>query len=254
MIKAYIKKCKLCGLQYVGQTEQELNESTIKYPNEKYYEGSGVYWRKHNIIPGHEFHNTKILFESNDREEIKEYFSLFTKANPFYWESTEFANLIEEDGQESSFGKLSSHPRWRGGKSYFKLSKDILNKKRKIDSLINESEKRFANHQDDWTIDCRLAWDYNMPIDILKSVLDIWPKTDSAAADRQLQDYKSLKRPWGLRNFKLLEYNILHELDEGLYNIRALRWPAVEPGNYYMIADRTWDLEMDLYDLQDLEI
>ena len=249
MIKAYIKKCKLCGLQYVGQTVQELNESTIKYPNEKYYEGSGVYWRKHNIMPGHEFHNTKILFESNDREEIKEYFSLFTKANPLYWESTEFANLIEENGQESHIGKLSSHPRWKGGKSYFKLSKDILNKKREIDLLINESEKRFANHQDDWTIDCRLAWDYNMPIEILKSALDIWPnyETDNAAADRQLQDYKSLKRPWGLCNFKLLEYNILYQLYECSYN-------NFGTGTYHIIADRTWDLEMDLYDLQDLEI
>ena len=277
MIQVYIKQCSLCGLLYFGQTIQKLVESEIKYPNDQYYyEGSGRLWREHNKIFGHEIHKTKILFKSNVRTEIEKFCQDFTKANLRYWESDEFANLIEEDGKESCIGELSSHPRWKGGKSFYKLSKDILNTKREIDLLINEAEKRFVNHLDDWTINCRLN-ESGMPIEILKSAIKIWPKDSSTPAGaRTKQDYKLLKRPWGLLNFKLLEYNLLYNVKletPVIYDLNIWKslqysmkqipshtldepdsWRVDNFGSYHIAADRTWDLEMDEMDLQDLEL
>ena len=119
MIKVYIKLCDICGLQYFGQTIQNICEQSIKYPNDSgYYEGSGREWVKHNKF--HKTHKTKILFDSNDRLEIQEYCKEFSKVNPNYWETSLFANMIEEDGV-TSIGQLNSHPRWDRGKSYNEL-------------------------------------------------------------------------------------------------------------------------------------
>ena len=116
-----------------------------------------------------------------------------------------------------------------------------------------------------------------MPIEILKSAIKIWPKDSSTPAGaRTKQDYKLLKRPWGLLNFKLLEYNLLYNVKletPVIYDLNIWKslqysmkqipshtldepdsWRVDNFGSYHIAADRTWDLEMDEMDLQDLEL
>ena len=142
MIKIYIKKCDTCGIQYIGQTVQNICEQSIKYPNnDGYYEGSGKNWKMHNKV--HKTHRTKILFKSSDRLEIENYCKVFSKSNPKYWETDLFANMIEEDGKETNIGSMASHPRWEGGKSYNRFPNFLEQKIQEIDngSLIKYLEK-----------------------------------------------------------------------------------------------------------------
>ena len=91
-----------------------------------------------------------------------------------------------------------------------------------------------------------------------------------------IKDYKLLKRPWGLLNFKLLEYNLLYNVKletPVIYDLNIWKslqystkqipshtldepdsWRVDNFGSYHIAADRTWDLEMDEMDLQDLEL
>jgi hypothetical protein len=144
MIQVYIKICDTCGLQYFGQTVQNICEELIEYPNDKYYEGSGVEWRKHNKF--HKTHRTKVLFKSHSLIEIKDYCKEFSKSNPNYWESNIFANIIEEDG-ETNIGSMEAHPKWNSGKSYNELpnflEKKLLEMKPEyLNKVINYGSKK----------------------------------------------------------------------------------------------------------------
>lgn len=141
MIKVYMKKCDTCGLQYFGHTISAICESSIEYPDYRYYKGSGVKWGLH--IEYHKTHKTKVLFESADRSEVESYCKAFSKSNPKYWETNLYANKIEEDGKET-IGSMQAHPRWKdGGKSYLSLGDRIQEKFHKVvtGELIKYTEK-----------------------------------------------------------------------------------------------------------------
>lgn len=87
MASIYIKEHNSTGLKYLGYTTKDPHT----------YVGSGLYWSKHLLKHGNDV-TTKVLFESNNKSEIKEkglyYSNLYDVVN-----SNEFANLVEETGQ-----------------------------------------------------------------------------------------------------------------------------------------------------------
>lgn len=99
MFYLYLKTHKKTGLKYLGYTRNDPNT----------YRGSGLYWKRHIKKYGYDV-DTKILFQSNDIDEI-------SKKGKFYsteWDianNKEFANLCEEDGNKI-YG--NANPNFRG--------------------------------------------------------------------------------------------------------------------------------------------
>lgn len=86
MIYLYKKTHKKTGLKYLGKTTQDPYK----------YNGSGVYWERHLKTHGYDI-ETEILFETLNKEELKEQGLYYTKL----WnivESDEWANLKPETG------------------------------------------------------------------------------------------------------------------------------------------------------------
>jgi len=91
MIYLYLKTHKDTNLKYLGQTTQ----------NPYKYRGSGVHWMRHIKLHGNNV-STEVLYETECRDELSEIALHYSKI----WnitESSEFANLMEENGR-SSYG------------------------------------------------------------------------------------------------------------------------------------------------------
>ncbi len=87
LIYLYLKTHNTTGLKYLGKT--------VKDPFE--YKGSGVYWNNH--IKKHGYNvTTEILFQSENMEEFRKVAHKYSKDLNIV-ESTEFANLMDENGQ-----------------------------------------------------------------------------------------------------------------------------------------------------------
>ena len=85
----YIKQHSITGLKYFGKTK---SKDPIKY------KGSGTYWKKHINKHGIEFVETIWLSEPyTDKKLITEHALTFSKENNIV-DSTEWANLILENG------------------------------------------------------------------------------------------------------------------------------------------------------------
>ena len=91
-IYLYVKRCKHCGLKYFGKT---INESVEKYP------GSGIYWKRHINLHGHEHVATDSVLKFDCQHAAREFALNFSKENNIV-ESTEWANLIDEDGVDGN--------------------------------------------------------------------------------------------------------------------------------------------------------
>ena len=101
IIYLYLKTHNKTGLKYLGKTTQDPFK----------YKGSGLHWQRHIKKHGYDV-TTEILFESFDKEEIKEkgiyYSELFDVVN-----SNEFANMRPENGDGgdvSQFVDYSKQP------------------------------------------------------------------------------------------------------------------------------------------------
>lgn len=97
MIYLYIKTHNNTGLKYLGKTTKDPFT----------YKGSGKYWLRH--IKQHGYNvTTKILFQSNDKEEIKQkgiyYSNIWNVVS-----SNEWANLKEETGDGGDTSKCFSY-------------------------------------------------------------------------------------------------------------------------------------------------
>jgi hypothetical protein len=86
MIYLYLKTHNKTGLKYLGKTEQDPFK----------YKGSGVRWLKHIKKHGYDV-TTEILFETEDREELREVGIQYSES----WDiinSSNFANIMLESG------------------------------------------------------------------------------------------------------------------------------------------------------------
>jgi ribosomal protein L37AE/L43A len=97
MIFLYLKTHNITKLKYLGMTTQDPYR----------YSGSGVYWKKHIKKYGSDI-DTKILKECQTYDEI----TYFGKYYSDLWDivnSTDFANLVPELGENSSGMKNKKH-------------------------------------------------------------------------------------------------------------------------------------------------
>lgn len=93
MITLYIKTHNITGLKYFGKTTR---------PNVDHYVGSGVYWLKHLRQHGRDLSTTVVATFSDDNiDECVNYAIEFSRTHNIV-ESSEWANLIEENGLDGS--------------------------------------------------------------------------------------------------------------------------------------------------------
>jgi len=104
MIYICKKTHKITGLMYICKTEQ----------NPFRYEGSGIEWRQHLREHGEE-HDTEILFQSENIDEVHQFCLDYEKENPKYWEKEEYANMIMEGGGFTCSGQ--ANPNYRHGRA-----------------------------------------------------------------------------------------------------------------------------------------
>jgi hypothetical protein len=101
MIYLYVKTHQLTGMKYLGMTRQDPYS----------YSGSGTYWRKHLKKRGNNI-STEILLATENENEIAETGLFFSKL----WnivESTEWANLVPEEGEGGkNLRHLKRTPEW----------------------------------------------------------------------------------------------------------------------------------------------
>lgn len=86
-IYLYVKYHAKTGLKYFGKT--------IKNPYE--YQGSGVYWNRHLDVHGRDEVRTLNVWEFDNQKDCTEFALNFSRTNNIV-ESTEWANLMEENG------------------------------------------------------------------------------------------------------------------------------------------------------------
>lgn len=139
LITIYVKESPL-GLKYLGQT--------VKDPYK--YKGSGVYWKKH--IKKHKVEEkiiTTILFQSFDREEIKQKANYYSQ---FYniVKDKNWANLIPETGENK---RVDTHPneetrlkigRSSKGRIVTKETRDKISKSSKGKIMSKESKDKIS--------------------------------------------------------------------------------------------------------------
>lgn len=91
-IYLYVKQCQHCGLRYFGKT---INSGIEKYL------GSGKYWLNHINSHGRNLVSTINVWHFNNQEDATNFALNFSKENKIV-ESTEWANLIPEDGMDGN--------------------------------------------------------------------------------------------------------------------------------------------------------
>lgn len=96
MIYLYVKTHTVTGLKYFGKTTHNPHK----------YTGSGKYWLRHLLKHGYDYVTTKIIAEFDDPVKCKEFALDFSARNNIV-ESDDWANLIEENGQD---GAPAGHP------------------------------------------------------------------------------------------------------------------------------------------------
>ena len=119
MYKLYLKEHKNTGLKYLGYTKREDCHQ---------YQGSGVYWKKHIKKHGYSV-QTKILFETNNKDELKKmgmYYSNLWNVS----DNPSFANLKTEEGISGSYSletrmKMSESAKKRGAPKTAWTSEDV---------------------------------------------------------------------------------------------------------------------------------
>lgn len=84
----YVKRHAVTGLKYFGKT---IKADPYKYP------GSGLVWRRHLQTHGKEHVVTDAVYSFDDIEKCKDFAIRFSRKNNIV-ESTEWANLVEENG------------------------------------------------------------------------------------------------------------------------------------------------------------
>jgi len=144
-LSLYKKTHLLTGLQYLGYTSQDPYT----------YKGSGKYWSRHLKKHGNNVH-TEILFESNNKEEIKNqgiyYSQLWNIVNDPTW-----ANLKEESGSGGAMGEesrkiVSSKMKGRSKSDEWKInhSKIMTGKLHSDKAKINHSKAMSGSKNGMW--------------------------------------------------------------------------------------------------------
>jgi hypothetical protein len=95
-IYLYVKQHRITGLKYFGRTTKDPNT----------YMGSGTYWLSHIKKYGIEYVDTIELYEFDCQEKCTSFAKSFSVSNNIV-ESTEWANLILEDGLARYTGNTS---------------------------------------------------------------------------------------------------------------------------------------------------
>lgn len=117
-IYLYLKTHNKTGLKYLGKTTQDPFT----------YRGSGKIWAQHIKKHGNDV-LTEILFESTDKDEFKRVAMQFSNLYNIV-ESTEFANLTNEEGQGGATWINRKHSEESRKKmSEIRLSKNISGSK-----------------------------------------------------------------------------------------------------------------------------
>lgn len=92
MIYLYVKQCTHCGLKYFGKT---IREDYLKY------KGSGHHWLRHVKLHGLEKIETVQVWSFDNQTFATEFALNFSNKNNIV-ESSEWANLILEDGKDGN--------------------------------------------------------------------------------------------------------------------------------------------------------
>ena len=130
----YIKRHIVTGLLYFGKT--------VKNPNK--YKGSGIYWKRH--LQKHGSHVETLWYcLFLDAQTCSEFALLFSKNNNIV-ESSEWANLIDENGLD---GALVGHPSFIT--DYTEVSKKMSAAAKQMWSDPDFKEKMRQVHRERWT-------------------------------------------------------------------------------------------------------
>jgi hypothetical protein len=200
IIYLYLKTHNKTGLKYLGKTTQDPFK----------YRGSGLHWGRHIKKHGYDV-TTEILFESFDKEEIKEkgiyYSELFDVVA-----SKEFANMRPESGDGgdvSQFVDYSKHPypsqlfteqakknqveSRRNGKG-FQQVKGRKRSKEEIEKTKNTTIERFG------------GYDFNKDSEKIKRGVETRKRNESyeKTDDVKERTSKGMKEVWELRRQGLL--------------------------------------------------
>ena len=87
MICLYLKTHNQTGLKYLGKTTRDPFK----------YQGSGTIWKRHIKKYGNDV-TTEVLFETKCKDDFREFAQLISSELNIV-ESTEFANMTNEEGQ-----------------------------------------------------------------------------------------------------------------------------------------------------------
>lgn len=142
-VTLYIATQNKTGLKYFGKTLKYSTEDTLQ----KYYHGSGLYWRRHLNIHGDDV--TMEIYGIYDINKVKEVALNFSEENNIV-ESKEWANLISESGVGSlhlidTCTKISETKlrNFKEGKLTITRTKE---QKDKMSIIMKEHYKRNGHH------------------------------------------------------------------------------------------------------------
>ena len=90
-IHLYVKQCSHCGLKYFGKTVKDYEK----------YKGSGHHWLRHIKLHGLNNVETVDVWTFEDQDDASKFALDFSNKNKIV-ESTEWANLIPEDGRDGN--------------------------------------------------------------------------------------------------------------------------------------------------------
>lgn len=133
MYYLYVKTHKETGLKYLGQTSAQ---------DPKKYPGSGTRWTNHIKKYGNDV-ETEIIFESTNKEEIKEKGLYYSKL----WNvvaDNNWANIIPEDGTGGDTSNTPNYQKALKNKDYT-IFKTAEHKQKMSDISKNLWQKKFAS-------------------------------------------------------------------------------------------------------------
>lgn len=137
-ITLYVKTHNKTGLKYFGKTVQE---------NVDYYQGSGLYWRRHLAVHGYDV-TTTVLGVFEDAVECSKLALKFSVENNIV-ESDEWANLIAENG-------LDGAPHGHTGHVFTEAQLEDMSRKLRLRwECPNYRTRTSASQAASWTVERR---------------------------------------------------------------------------------------------------